>query len=56
MLSHCNSVYTQWRDGTIRGIMFTSCKIQLTKQRTHRVWSYFLTRLDSTLSVLVESK
>ncbi len=48
MSSHCDSVYTQWRDGTIRGIMAISCKTKLTKQRTHELWENFLTYMDST--------
>ncbi|MEW4511745.1 lysozyme inhibitor LprI family protein, partial [Vibrio cholerae] len=30
MSSHCNSVYTQWRDGSIRGVLAISCKTHLT--------------------------
>lgn len=52
MSSHCSSVYTQWRDGTIRGVMSISCKAKLTKQRTHEIWSNFLTYMDSTPPVL----
>ncbi|WP_086983907.1 lysozyme inhibitor LprI family protein [Vibrio aphrogenes] len=54
MQAHCSSVYTQWRDGTIRGVMAASCKTQLTKQRTHEIWETFLTYMDSTPPVLVE--
>ncbi|EGR0199959.1 lysozyme inhibitor LprI family protein [Vibrio alginolyticus] len=54
MSSHCDSVYTQWRDGTIRGIMAISCKTKLTKQRTHELWENFLTYMDSTPPVLPE--
>ncbi|MFA0629716.1 lysozyme inhibitor LprI family protein [Vibrio sp. 10N.222.49.A3] len=56
MTAHCDSVYTQWRDGTIRGVMALSCKIRLTKQRTHEVWANFLTYMDSTPAVLPEPK
>jgi len=56
MLSHCNAVYTQWRDGSIRGVMSLSCKTKLTKQRTHEIWSNFLTYMDSTPPVLPEPK
>jgi uncharacterized protein YecT (DUF1311 family) len=52
MSSHCNSVYTQWRDGTIRGMMGISCKTKLTKQRTYELWENFLTYMDSTPPVL----
>ncbi|MFP2767892.1 lysozyme inhibitor LprI family protein [Oceanisphaera sp. KMM 10153] len=56
MASHCNSVYTQWRDGTIRGLMAISCKTKLTKQRSHEIWDNFLTYMDSTPPVLPEPK
>ncbi|MEZ9556029.1 lysozyme inhibitor LprI family protein [Vibrio splendidus] len=56
MSAHCNSVYTQWRDGSIRGLMALSCKTTLTKQRTHEVWANFLTYMDSTPPVLPEPK
>ncbi|MEZ9503075.1 lysozyme inhibitor LprI family protein [Vibrio sp. 10N.286.51.B11] len=54
MTAHCDSVYTQWRDGSIRGVMALSCKTTLTKQRTHEVWVNFLTYMDSTPPVLPE--
>ncbi|MEZ8312302.1 lysozyme inhibitor LprI family protein [Vibrio splendidus] len=56
MSAHCSSVYTQWRDGSIRGLMALSCKTTLTKQRTHEVWASFLTYMDSTPPVLPEPK
>ena len=56
MTAHCDSVYTQWRDGSIRGLMALSCKTKLTKQRTHEVWENFLTYMDSTPPVLPEPK
>ncbi|WP_454440976.1 lysozyme inhibitor LprI family protein [Vibrio bathopelagicus] len=56
MTAHCDSVYTQWRDGSIRGVMALSCKTKLTKQRTHEVWGNFLTYMDSTPPVLPEPK
>lgn len=56
MSSHCDSVYTQWRTGTIRSVMAISCKTKLTKQRTHEIWSNFLTYMDSTKPVLPEPK
>ncbi|MEZ8864428.1 lysozyme inhibitor LprI family protein [Vibrio splendidus] len=56
MSAHCNSVCTQWRDGSIRGLMALSCKTTLTKQRTHEVWANFLTYMDSTPPVLPEPK
>ncbi|MFA0525142.1 lysozyme inhibitor LprI family protein [Vibrio sp. 10N.222.52.C3] len=56
MTAHCDSVYTQWREGSIRGVMALSCKMTLTKQRTHEVWENFLTYMDSTPPVLPEPK
>ncbi|PSW16187.1 hypothetical protein C9J01_04075 [Photobacterium rosenbergii] len=54
MSSHCDSVYIQWREGTIRGVMAISCKTELTKQRTHEIWQNFLSYMDSTPPVLPE--
>lgn len=54
--AHCESIYTKWRDGTIRGVMFLNCKTKLTKQRTHEIWANFLTFMDSTSPVLPEPK
>ncbi|MBA5682052.1 DUF1311 domain-containing protein [Photobacterium damselae subsp. damselae] len=56
MTAHCNAVYTQWREGTIRGAMAISCKTELTEQRTHELWQNFLTYMDSTPAVLPEPK
>ncbi|WP_447894104.1 lysozyme inhibitor LprI family protein [Vreelandella sp. GE22] len=52
--AHCGAVYTQWRDGTIRGVMGITCSTRLTKQRTHDIWQDFLTYMDSTPPVLPE--
>lgn len=52
--AHCDSIYTQWRGGTIRGVMSLSCKTKVTKQRTHEIWVNFLTYMDSTPAVLPE--
>ena len=54
LTSHCDSVYTQWREGTIRGVMAISCKTKLTRQRTYEIWENFLTYMDSTPPVLPE--
>lgn len=54
LTSHCGAIYTQWRDGSIRGVMTLSCKTQLTKQRTHQIWADFLTYMDSTPPALPE--
>ncbi len=52
--AHCGSVYTMWREGSIRGVMGISCRTALTRQRTHELWSRFLTYMDSTEPVLPE--
>ena len=54
--AHCDSVGTHWRTGTIRGLMYLSCEINLTKQRTHELWRHFLTYMDSSPPVLPEPK
>lgn len=52
--AHCGSIYTQWRQGTIRGVMHISCRTRLARERTHELWSAFLTNMDSTEPVLPE--
>ncbi|MDG1816398.1 MAG: DUF1311 domain-containing protein [Glaciecola sp.] len=54
--SHCDSIFTQWREGTISGVMHTSCEIELTKQRTHDIWMNFLTYMDNSPPALPEPK
>ncbi|WP_461534582.1 lysozyme inhibitor LprI family protein [Spongorhabdus nitratireducens] len=54
--SYCDAVYTRWRDGTIRTLMALDCEKRLTRQRTHELWSEFLTYMDSTKPVLPEPK
>ena len=52
--SYCDAIYEIWSDGTIRGAMFSDCMLQLTEQRTHNIWSDYLTYMDSTPPVLPE--
>jgi len=52
--AHCDSIYTMWRDGSIRGAMSLTCKTNLTQQRTHDLWTNFLAYMDSTPAVLPE--
>ncbi|AUI86220.1 hypothetical protein BS333_07355 [Vibrio azureus] len=54
MLAHCGAVYKQWQGGTIRGVMALSCKTKLTQQRTHDIWTSFLTYMDNSAPVLPE--
>lgn len=48
MHAHCDAVYTQWREGSIRGVMTLDCKTSLVKQRSYELWENFLTYMDST--------
>lgn len=50
----CDGVYDQWKDGTIRTVLYLGCQIDMTRQRTHLVWSDYLTFWDSTPPVLPE--
>lgn len=52
--SHCGSVYTMWREGTIRGVITLSCKTRMTRQRAHELWENFLTYADGSPPVLPE--
>ncbi len=52
--SHCDSIYTIWMGGTIRGAMALSCQINLTEARTHEIWSSYLTYMDSTPAIMPE--
>lgn len=54
MDSHCHSVATQWRGGSISGVMVISCRTGLTRQRTYAIWENFLTYADSTVPALPE--
>ena len=54
--SHCHAIYEKWSRGTIRGVMFSSCMLQLTKERTHTIWSDYLKYMDATPPLLPEPK
>lgn len=54
--AHCSAIYSYWREGSIRGVMHASCMEKVTKQRTHELWSNYLTYMDSTPPVLPEPK
>lgn len=54
--THCDSVREVWSGGTIRGVMTSGCKLQLTKERTHTIWADYLTYMDSTPPLLPEPK
>lgn len=44
--AHCDAVYTQWREGTIRGVMSLACQKALTRERTHMLWESFLVTME----------
>ncbi|QFI37187.1 DUF1311 domain-containing protein [Moritella marina ATCC 15381] len=52
--SQCDSVFTLFRDGTMRVMMTLSCRTKLTQQRTHELWAQYLTYMDSAEPVLPE--
>jgi uncharacterized protein YecT (DUF1311 family) len=52
--AECDSVYDYWQAGTIRTSMEITCEIDLTRRRTHQVWSEWLTYMDSTPPILPE--
>lgn len=52
--AHCLSIYTMWKEGTIRGWMHFDCMSRATKQRTHQLWDSFLTYMDGSPPVLPE--
>jgi uncharacterized protein YecT (DUF1311 family) len=53
---YCEGIYEMWSSGTIRGVMYGGCMVQLTKQRTHQIWEDYLTYMDSTPPLLPEPK
>lgn len=50
--AECSAAYAWWSDGTIRGPKTLQCRINLTRERTHHLWSAYLTFPDSTPPVL----
>lgn len=44
----CDALYDYWSGGSIRNTIALTCKIDLTRARTHTVWSEYLTYMDST--------
>lgn len=52
--SACAAVYTRWQAGTIRVLMSLSCLERLTQQRSHTLWTEYLTYMDSTPPALPE--
>ena len=52
--AECDALYDYWSGGTIRTTIELTCEIDLTRARTHTVWSDWLTYMDSTPPVLPE--
>jgi uncharacterized protein YecT (DUF1311 family) len=52
--SHCAAVYSHWRDGTIRGPQSITCRLEITRARTHQLWKEYLTYVDRTPPLLPE--
>ena len=54
--AECSAVFEDWIDGTIRGVMGLSCRIEMTDRRTRTIWQNWLTYPDSTPPILPEPK
>lgn len=52
--AECGAVFDSWKEGTIRGVMWLTCSITMTDQRTHDIWQNWLTYMDSTPPILPE--
>lgn len=52
--AECGALYDYWSSGTIRNTIALTCEIDLTRARTHTVWSEYLTYMDSTPPILPE--
>ena len=50
----CDTVFEDWKEGTIRGSMGLGCQVQLTDQRTHDIWRHWLQYMDNTPPILPE--
>ncbi len=50
----CGDVYKYWIQGTYRYRASLQCQIDLTHERTHDIWSAYLTYVDSTPAILPE--
>lgn len=49
---HCDSVYSLWREGSIRNVMYLFCQISLTEERTYELWSQYLKLQDNSTPTL----
>jgi len=52
--AECGAVLQDWIEGSIRGVMVLTCRINMTDRRTHTIWQNWLTHMDSTPPLLPE--
>lgn len=52
--AECAAVFDNWREGTIRTAMETTCDIRLTRLHTHTIWREWLTFMDNAPPLLPE--
>lgn len=52
--SECGAVYEDWKEGSIRGVMSLTCRIDMTDKRILTVWENWLTYPDSTPALMPE--
>jgi len=52
--THCSAIYSYWQSGTIRGAMFTGCRINLAQERTHALWRSYIQPMDSSEPMMPE--
>lgn len=51
---HCESLYSIWIEGTIRGPITWRCLITETQKRRHQLWDSYLRFMDNSKPVLPE--
>jgi uncharacterized protein YecT (DUF1311 family) len=51
---HCGNVYDYWTTGLARYRKSAECQLELTRERTHDIWSAYLTHEDSAPPLLPE--
>ncbi|NNC60038.1 MAG: DUF1311 domain-containing protein [Erythrobacter sp.] len=52
--AECDAVLEDWMEGSVRGFMTLSCKVEMTDNRSHAIWQNWLTYMDSTPPLLPE--
>lgn len=54
--SACDLVYRRWQGGTIRDLMALGCRQQMTQERSHTLWSAYISGLTDEETVPPEPK